>query len=168
MKVYLYKNSLYCPKCADDIKFSIVRERREGKINQYTLPQETSIVSSDLPKYCHAGDACLDAKVWRSGFKTGRFLENALTDLGIETIAKIVEDEPNSELAEFYGGFYCEELANIAGSFELKVTESNILKVRVKSSTKQKAIEKLRQMEFEEIERRYGLYMVDSTIDIEG
>lgn len=124
MNAYIYQAALWCEDCAREIR---ERLTAEGKAPE-DPSDETSFDSdafpkgpfpdgggeADTPQHCDGGETCCNAESLFDGTKVGAFLENDLTDEGMEYVREAVRDASSktgcragaSVALELWGPFY--------------------------------------------------------------
>jgi hypothetical protein len=112
MNVYIYDANIYCEDCGRAIRKQI---KKDGFAPE-DIKDESSYDSSEFPKgpypdgggeadspqHCGSQGECANALTLKSGWKVGQFLENPLTNEGIEYVKKSA-GELASLWQEFYG-----------------------------------------------------------------
>jgi len=100
-QTYIYRADIYCEDCAKEIMARLLTEsgkKLEDYEDEHTYdsdefpkgPYEDE--ESDTPEHCANGPSCINAITLPDGTKIGDWLENDLTDYGVEYIKEVIEE----------------------------------------------------------------------------
>lgn len=107
MKGFMYAADLYCEKCGENIREQLLEEQdtKRNTDDSDEWPQEVDVSGeADSPWHCGSGADCLEAEEI-DGEKYGKFLENDLTEDGIEYVRDKHDDEPTA-VTRFWMDYY--------------------------------------------------------------
>jgi hypothetical protein len=124
---YIYNADIYCDACGMDIKHTIRQEAKAAgkRLSDYVDlndsdswpqgPHGDGGGEADTPQHCGSGESCLNAEVFSDTNKVGCFLENPLTQQGVQYLLEMINDwdtkgTGNGEVIELWRNHYSEEL----------------------------------------------------------
>lgn len=112
-KSYIYCADIYCEDCAKAIMARLLKEsgkKLEDYEDGYTYdsdefpkgPYEDE--ESDTPQHCACGSDCVNAITLSDGTKVGDWLENELTQDGVNYVKEAIEK--GGEVADLWAEWY--------------------------------------------------------------
>lgn len=114
MKVYIYAADIYCEECGKDIRAEITADGNaplhpedEWSYDSDEFPKGPLLDGggeSDSPQHCGAEEDCINAIEFPDGRKIGAWLENDLTEDGVEYVKEAIQE--GGEVAELWAEFY--------------------------------------------------------------
>lgn len=111
--MYIYNADVYCDACGEAIRETLDNEgkrpenpsdERSYDSDEYPKGPYDDSQEADSPQHCGSHEDCLEATILPSGRKVGYFLQNDLTDDGIEYVVEAIDD--GGEVAELWGEYY--------------------------------------------------------------
>ncbi len=92
MNVYIYLDGLLCEDCGKVIQEQIRHENHRYPTFYPQGPYTDGGGESDFPRHCARGENCLNAFHCSDGTKIGVWLENELTEKGVEYVKEAVKE----------------------------------------------------------------------------
>ena len=116
MNIYIYTADLYCKQCGEALQEFLIykglaQRDYESSYNSDQFPKgpyPDSGGESDSPQHCAAEDGCINAIELSDGTEIGVWLENGLTEEGVEYVREAIR--AGGEVAELWADFYSDQL----------------------------------------------------------
>jgi len=109
MKAYIYQADIYCEDCMKDMPHP--EDQSSYDSDEYPKgPFADGGGSADSPQHCGNHGDCVNAITLSDGTKIGVWLENPLTNEGVEYVRDHIAEEPDNEVVKLWAEWYADDL----------------------------------------------------------
>lgn len=121
MNTYIYAADTYCEGCARIIKRTLAAKglapentHDESSFDSDDYPKgpySDGGGESDSPQHCASREDCVNALDLGDDWKVGCWLENPLTQHGVEYVREEIARKPDNPVVKYWADVYSEELS---------------------------------------------------------